>query len=144
MSEKKKTIAKIQAFIKTKPEKTFHQFLRYLVAGGAATTVDFFLLFVLYHFLHINYFIAAAIGYSCGILTNFTINVLFVFESAGRLKKEFIIFVSVGAIGLLWTELILLIFSDKLHTPVMLAKLIAIIFVLNWNFFMRKKLVFRK
>ena len=144
MPEKKITIAKIRAFIKTKPEKTFHQFLRYLVAGGVATGVDVSVLFILYQFLHINYLIAAAISYSCGILTNFTINVLFVFESTGRLKKEFIIFVSVGAIGLIWTEIILWALSDRLSLPVMLAKLVAIIFVLNWNFFMRKKLVFRK
>ena len=144
MPEKKITVAKIRAFIKTKPEKTFHQFLRYLVAGGVATGVDVSVLFILYQFLHINYLIAAAISYACGILTNFTINVLFVFESTGRLKKEFIIFVSVGAIGLIWTEIILWALSDKLSLPVMLAKLVAIIFVLNWNFFMRKKLVFGK
>ncbi|MFZ2226237.1 MAG: GtrA family protein [Candidatus Moraniibacteriota bacterium] len=144
MSEKKITIARIRKFIKTKPEKTFHQFLRYLVAGGMATGVDLSVLFVLYQLLHINYLVAAAISYACGILTNFTVNVLFVFESTGRIKKEFIIFVSVGAIGLLWTELILWTLSDKLHIPVMLAKLVAILFVLNWNFFMRKKLVFGK
>ena len=144
MPEKKITVAKIREFIKNKPEKTFHQFLRYLVAGGMATGVDVSILFVLYQFLHVNYLIAAAISYACGILTNFTVNVLFVFESTGRIKKEFIIFASVGAIGLLWTELILWTLSDKLNLPVMLAKLVAIIFVLNWNFFMRKKLVFGK
>jgi len=84
------------------------------------------------------------VSYCCGILTNFTINVLFVFESTGKIKKEFVIFVSVGAIGLLWTELILWSLSDKLGIPVMLAKIVAVIFVLFWNFFMRKKLVFRK
>ena len=137
-------IENIKAFIKKKPEKTFHQFLRYLVAGGTATVVDMSVLFVLYQFLHLNYLIAAAIGYACGIMTNFTINVLFVFESTGRIKKEFVIFVSVGAVGLLWTELILWSLAEKLAFPVMLAKVVAIIFVLFWNFFMRKKLVFRK
>jgi putative flippase GtrA len=98
----------------------------------------------LYQIFGINYLVAAAIGYSCGILTNFTINILFVFESSGRVKKEFVIFASVGAIGLLWTELILWSLSDKLGIPVMLAKIVAVVFVLFWNFFMRKKLVFKK
>jgi len=137
-------IAKLKAFIKKKPEKTLHQFLRYLVAGGTATMVDLSVLFVLYQFLHVNYLIAGALGYFCGIMTNFTVNVLFVFESTGRMKKEFIIFASVGAVGLLWTELILWTFSEKFHFPVIVAKLVAVIFVLFWNFFMRKKLVFRK
>ncbi|HAT73396.1 MAG: GtrA family protein [Candidatus Moranbacteria bacterium GW2011_GWF2_36_839] len=137
-------IEDIKNFLKKKPEKTFHQFLRYLVAGGTATLVDLSVLFALYQFLHINHLVAAAVSYCCGILTNFTINVLFVFESSGRIKKEFIIFASVGAIGLLWTEFILWSLSDKLGLPVMLAKIIAVIFVLFWNFFMRKKLVFRK
>ena len=144
MPEKKITVAKLHKFIKTKPEKTFHQFLRYLVAGGMATGVDVFTLLILYQFLHINHFIAAAISYFCGILTNFTINVLFVFESTGHIKKEFIIFFSIGVVGLIWTEIILWTFSDKLGLPVMVAKLIAIAFVLNWNFFMRKKIAFNK
>jgi len=140
----KMRVENIKEFIKKKPEKTFYQFLRYLVAGGTATLVDLSVLFVLYQFLHINHLIAAAVSYCCGILTNFTINVLFVFESTGKIKKEFVIFASVGAIGLLWTELILWSLSDKLGIPVMLAKMVAVIFVLFWNFFMRKKLVFRK
>jgi len=134
----------IKSFIRKKPEKTLHQFIRYLFAGGTATVVDISVLFVLYQFLHINYLIAAAIAYCCGILTNFTINVIFVFESTGRIKKEFIIFASVGAVGLLWTEFILWLLSDKLDIPVMLAKIVTVIFVLFWNFFMRKKLVFKK
>jgi len=140
----KMRVENIKEFIKKEPEKTFYQFLRYLVAGGTATLVDLSVLFVLYQFLHINHLIAAAVSYCCGILTNFTINVLFVFESTGKIKKEFVIFASVGAIGLLWTELILWSLSDKLGIPVMLAKMVAVIFVLFWNFFMRKKLVFRK
>lgn len=144
MFQDKLTIAKIRKFIRKKPEKTLHQFLRYLVAGGTATAVDVSILFVLYQFLHINYLVAAAISFSCGILTNFTVNVLFVFESGGRIKKEFLIFASVGLAGLLWTELILWSLSEKLDFPVMLAKLVAVAFVLNWNFFMRKYLVFRK
>jgi putative flippase GtrA len=118
--------------------------MRYLVAGGTATLVDLSVLFVLYQIFHVNHLVAAAISFSCGILTNFTINVLFVFESSGRLKKEFLLFASVGMGGLVWTEIILWSFSNKLGLPVMLAKLFAIVFVLFWNFFMRKFLVFKK
>lgn len=138
------------------PHKYFHklivektnsgllQFFRYLVAGGTATLADMTILFVLYHLLGVNYLIAAALGFIVGVTTNYTINIAIVFESTGKKKKEFSLFAIIGIGGLLWTELILWALVGNLHFPVMLAKAIAVVLVLNWNFFMRKKFVFKK
>lgn len=120
------------------------QFFRYLIAGGTASLIDIMILFVLYKTLGINYLIAAALGFLFGVATNYTINTLIVFESGGKKKTEFSIFALIGIGGLLWTELILWIFVDNFGVPVMISKLIAIVLVLNWNFFMRKKFVFKK
>lgn len=144
MSIIKLAVKHYQEIFIQKSDKGIHQFVRYLIAGGTSTLVDISILFVLYQFFHINHLIAAAIAYCCGIITNFTINVFFVFGSNGRIKKEFAVFVSVGAVGLLWTELIIWLLSNKFTLPVMLAKIVAVVFVLFWNFFMRKKFVFAK
>lgn len=144
MLTKKQLVEYFHHFFVKKTDKGFIQFFRYLISGGTATTVDISVLFILYHIFGINHFIAAAISYCCGILTNFTINVLYVFESSGRIKREFVVFASVGAVGLLWTEFFLWSLSNKLGLPVMLAKMVAVVFVLFWNFFMRKKFVFGK
>ncbi|MDQ1284068.1 MAG: hypothetical protein QG620_416 [Patescibacteria group bacterium] len=144
MPARELAIKHFKKLVSEKTDKASLQFFRYLIAGGTATLVDLAVLFVLYHLLHINYLAAAALGFLFGVITNFTINIAIVFESQGKMKKEFLLFAAVGLGGLLWTELILWVLSGKFHLPVMAAKLVAVVLVLNWNFFMRKKFVFGK
>src|SRR3989339_1020469 len=142
MATRELAIKYFKKLILEKTDGGFLQFFRYLIAGGTATLVDLAVLFVLYHLFHINYLVSAAFGFLFGITTNFTINILLVFESQGKIKKEFLLFAAVGVGGLLWTELILWILVGNFRLSVMAAKLIAVVLVLNWNFFMRKKFVF--
>ncbi|MDP1883966.1 MAG: GtrA family protein [Candidatus Moranbacteria bacterium] len=125
-----------------KVPKSVQQFVRYLFAGGTATVADMTSLFLLTHFLHINYLVAAAIGFVIGVTTNYLMNIALVFESTGKIKREFSLFAMVGIGGLLWTELILWILVDKFGIYLMVSKAVAVVLVLNWNFFMRKKFVF--
>lgn len=125
-----------------KINKGLLQFFRYLICGGIATVTDVSLLFVLTHFLHIYYLIAAAGSFLTGTTVNYSLNVVLVFRSSGKIKREFPLFALIGVGGLVWTEIIMWILVDKLNFYVMLAKGGAIIFVLMWNFFMRKKFVF--
>jgi putative flippase GtrA len=125
-----------------KVNKSLLQYFRYLICGGIATVTDVGLLFVLTHFLHLNYLIVAAVSFLCGITVNYTLNTILVFQSSGKIKKEFPVFAMIGLGGLAWTELILWFLVDKLNIYVMFAKMVAIVLVLQWNFFMRKKFVF--
>lgn len=134
----------VEKILMRRVNKGLLQFFRYLLCGAAATFTDIVILFILTHFLHVNYLIAAACGFLTGIVVNYTLNTILVFKSSGEVKKEFPIFALIGIGGLLWTETILWILVDKLDVYVMIAKAIAIVLVLNWNFFMRKKFVFSK
>lgn len=118
------------------------QFFRYLICGGTSTLVDLVMLYSLTHFIDVHHLIAAPIAYVTGTVTNYTLNTLLVFKSSGNIKKELPLFAIIGIGGLLWTELILWIFVDIFGTYIMVAKIIAVVLVLNWNFFMRKKFVF--
>jgi putative flippase GtrA len=118
------------------------QYFRYLMCGAVATVTDVGILFVLTHFLRLNYLIVAAVSFVCGIAVNYTLNTILVFQSSGKIKKEFPVFAMIGLGGLAWTELILWVLVDKLNVYVMIAKALAIVIVLQWNFFMRKKFVF--
>jgi len=125
-----------------KVHKDIHQFIRYLFAGGTATVADMTSLFILNNFFHINHLVAAAIGFTIGVITNYSMNIALVFKSTGKIKKEFSLFVIIGLGGLLWTELILWILVDNFGLYLMFAKVVAVGLVLFWNFFMRKKFVF--
>ncbi|MDP1833417.1 MAG: GtrA family protein [Candidatus Moranbacteria bacterium] len=132
----------LNKFLAGRVSPGIQQFIRYLFAGGTATVADMASLFLLTHFLHINYLIAAAIGFAIGVTTNYLMNVALVFKSTGKIKREFSLFAMVGIGGLLWTELILWVLVDKFGIYLMISKAVAVVLVLNWNFFMRKKFVF--
>ena len=132
----------VTAVIGKNVKKSFLQFFRYLICGGVATVCDMTVLFTLTYFFSVNHLYAAALAFVVGVATNYYLNTILVFQSSGKFKKEFPLFAMIGIGGLLWTEVILWIFVDKLDLQIMLAKVIAVILVLNWNFFMRKKFVF--
>ena len=129
-------------FLPKKTSEGLRQFFKYLFCGGMATVSDMIVLFALSNFLNINHLIAAAFGFLVGVITNYTLNIALVFESQGKVKKEFTLFAIIGIGGLLWTELILWILVNNLGLYLMLAKIIAVVLVLFWNFFMRKRFVF--
>lgn len=129
-------------FLPKKTPKSVRQFLSYLICGGFATLADMGTLFVLAGVLRFNHLIAAAFAFLVGISTNYSLNTMLVFKSQGKIKKELTIFALVGIGGLLWTELLLWILVDKLKLYFMIAKAMAVVLVLFWNFFMRKKFVF--
>lgn len=131
-----------EPIIGRKINKGFLQFFRYLICGGTSTLCDMTVLFVLTYFLDVTHVIAATISYIIGSVTNYTLNTILVFKSSGKVKKEFSVFVTIGIFGLLWTDLIIWLLADKFMLNVMIAKVVAVILVLNWNFFMRKKFVF--
>ena len=132
----------VEKILGRKVNKSLLQYFRYLMCGGVATFTDIGILFVLTHFLHINYLVVAAASFLCGITVNYILNSFLVFQSSGKIKREFSVFAMIGLGGLAWTELILWVLVDKLNVYVMIAKLVAIVLVLQWNFFMRKRFVF--
>ena len=125
-----------------KTQNTALQFIRYIFVGGFAALIDTGSLYVLYAYLGINHLLAAAVGFVFGLLANYLISIVWVFESTGNVGEEFALFAMIGLGGLAWTELIMWVSVDIAHLPVMAGKLIALILVLIWNFGMRKKLVF--
>lgn len=132
----------IEKILGRKVNKNLLQFFRYLISGGFATLTDASILFVLTHFAGVHYLFAAGFSFLCGISVNYTLNTILVFKSSGKLHREIPLFVMIGLGGLTWTEIIMWVLVGKLKIYVMFAKLVAIILVLFWNFFMRKKFVF--
>jgi len=132
----------VEKILGRKLNKGLLQFIRYLFCGGVATASDISMLFFLNKVLFVNHLIAAAFAFITGVTINYTLNTILVFQSSGKIKKEFPLFAVIGIGGLLWTELILWLLVNKLNFYLIVAKLIAVALVLIWNFFMRKKFVF--
>jgi len=121
------------------------QFFRYIFVGGTASIVDASCFYIVNNIFHLNYLIAQTVGFSFGLIVNYLLSILWVFESKGQPQKEFAIFALVGVGGLLWSYFILWLLISVLDITQfqnMLAKAIAVALVLVWNFTMRKKFAF--
>ncbi len=134
------------------------QFLRSLVVGGIATVVDMAVLTALVEWANVNLILATALGFIAGLIVNFFISSLWVFNKSQVVKNrfiEFIVFGFIGVIGLLINEAIVLFFelylspkeifsfflpSDKYY---ILGKLTATVVAFVWNFAARKMLLYK-
>lgn len=136
----------IKGILITPTTNSFLQFFRYLFVGGIATIVDGGILFILTDFAHIYHLISAAIAFIFGLLANFYLSKLLVFKGSKvnlSLSAEFIGCAVVGTIGLIFTELILILFTDFFAIHYMISKIIATVIVFLWNYVARKKLIYK-
>ena len=133
-----------------KTDNTFIQFFRYLYVGGAATVVDWGSSTLFFHFLFGEKYAVAAntIGFILGLITNFLISTVWVFDESNVKNKlaEFLSFAAIGVVGLLMTVGITALFEAKLadvtHWYQLIAKVISTGVSFFWNFFARKYLLY--
>ena len=120
--------------------------LSYLLASAIALGIDFVSYIGLIRLLGMNYQLAAAVGFSLGLVTIYFLSVKFVFQAraVNNSLAEFLLFTGIGIAGLLLNSLILYMAVDKLHQAYELSKLISAGFVFCFNFSLRKLMLFNK
>lgn len=130
----------------TPTKNSFLQFFRYLFVGGIATVVDWGVLFALTEIFHLYYLISAIFAFVAGLVTNFLLSKLLVFqgsETRTNALMEFLGYALIGVVGLGMTELIMFVFTDCMMLYYMLSKAIATMIVLAWNYLARKFLLYK-
>lgn len=122
------------------------QSLKYLFASGVAFLIDYLLLLILDNILPVaSMEIGAAIAWVCSSLTNFFLNRNFVFRASTPLRVALPEYYGLAtAVFLLKTYGILELFTRVLHIPLMIAKPIAEAVFFVSNYFIQKKLIFKK
>ncbi len=133
----------IRNLFKTPTNNTFIQFFRYVFVGGVAFVADALTLFIL-EFIGIHYLIAAVFAFIAGLVCNFLLSKLLVFQqSKTNVKIEFLIYGVIGLVGLGITELFMYLLTDVAGFYFMLSKIIVAIVVLIWNFIARKLILYK-
>lgn len=131
--------------------------IRFALVGAVATVFDYAVLLSLYELLHISQWISVAAGYGVGLLVCYVLSIVWVFpyRSISNKRWEFALFMIIGVIGLVLTELAveaalrIMPFMPQLTAHlsasmrISAAKLIAIIVVFFFNFWARKATMFR-
>ncbi|WP_040197998.1 GtrA family protein [Candidatus Soleaferrea massiliensis] len=136
---------------KTNLKDLFYEFCRYLLVGGLATLIDFGVLFVCHEYLikadGIGLYISTALGFTAGLIFNYIMSLVFVFrkqKDKGKGLKAFLIFLFVGMVGLVLTELGMWLGVNLLHFNYLLVKVFVTGAVLLWNYLGRKILIFER
>lgn len=126
-------------------EDTVIQFFRYIFVGGIAFVVDAGTLFLLEK-TGLNYLLCAAIGFVVGLAVNFSLSKKFIFTKKSRVKDskaEFLVYMFIGIGGLIITEILMYIFTDKLGLYFMISKILVTTLTLVWNYSARKIILYK-
>lgn len=126
--------------------------LRFAVVGGANTAIDFAVLFAL-TFAGVDKIVANYASTSVALIFSFFANKSFTFkDKSGNAKKQFILFLIITLAGLWILQPIIIWISTSTLAPyisneavnLFVAKLIATVASLIWNYLLYSRLVFKK
>ncbi len=143
-------VSAMMAALRRQP-RTVRQFIKFGVVGAIGFAVDFSTLFVLKEFLGFNLYVANTISFSAAVCSNFLWNSIWTFRGAfqGRKRYRFVPFALVSAIGLVINQAILYTAHeftglDSYQYGYLVAKVVATIVVMIWNFIANKYWTFRE
>jgi putative flippase GtrA len=137
----------MEALLKKHAEK-----IRFLFVGGGLTALDFALLFLL-TFAGIDKIVANYFSTGLSMIVSFFVNKQFTFKNkTGNTKKQFSLFIIVTIIGLWVIQPLIIWISTSTLAPhlnneainLFIAKLIATVASLTWNYLLYSRLVFKK
>ncbi|MGO2695954.1 MAG: GtrA family protein [Bavariicoccus seileri] len=123
-------------------KKLIEQLMKFGVVGVIASLIDFGVLYVLTEYLGINYLVSSTISFLASVIFNYILSVKWVFVTAKTNKtKELLLFTVLSAVGLVINNLLMWVFVEKAGVYYMLAKVIATVVVMLYNFISRKILI---
>jgi len=120
------------------------RFVKFGFASGIATLLDLFLLWVFVEFIGIYYLVSAIIAFLGGSSLNYGINKVWAFRGSkvGNVRG-LMSFIIIGWIGLVWTILLMALFVEFGGIHYLIARLLAAVLVLGWNYGMNSIVTFR-
>ena len=94
------------------------QIFKFLIVGGIATIIDWFVYYILYNFLGVNPLVANVVSFVVSVIYNYIASVKWIFnvDKEKSKKRIFIEFIVLSTIGLAITEVLLYLFiSISMH-----------------------------
>lgn len=126
--------------VKPKTENLLIQIFKFGIVGVIATIIDFAFLYLFREAFHFPVLLANTLSFCISVIYNYMASVKWVFDvnKEKDARKQFIIFIIFSVIGLLLNDLIMWISTDILSIYYLLAKIIATLIVMVFNFITRK------
>lgn len=126
--------------VKPKTENLLIQIFKFGIVGVIATIIDFAFLYLFREAFHFPILLANTLSFCISVIYNYIASVKWVFDvnKEKDARKQFIIFIIFSVIGLLLNDLIMWISTDILSIYYLLAKIVATLIVMVFNFITRK------
>lgn len=121
-------------------KKLLNQILKFGVVGGLAFIIDYGILIFLTEVFHINYLISTTISFIVSVIFNYIMSLFWVFDVDENKNRTtvFSVFIILSVIGLLLNDLFMWVFVDGMSIHYLIAKIIATLLVMIYNFITRK------
>ena len=117
------------------------KFVKFCIVGFSGLIIDFGITYVLKEKAQINRFVANSIGFTSAVVNNYIFNKVWTFSDTNpEIVEQFTKFFLISMGGLVINNLIIYLLEKRVNFY--LAKLIAIIVVVIWNFIMNYKYSF--
>ncbi len=121
------------------------EMLRFAVAGGVGFIIDYGCMVLLVKTLSLHYLLATALAFLLSVIVNYIMCAYWVFQGADTKNRGVQAgFILTSLIGLGLNEVFMLLFVDALHIHYAVAKLIAVVLVMIWNYVSKRKVLVKK
>lgn len=134
--------------------KSFHlfktsiewRFVRYIIVGGISAALELATLILLVEVFGMPYLRGNIVAFSLIVILNYILSRKWVFQSSGETKKriEFPVFMFFVGCGFIINQSGLWFFASILGMHYEIAKIVSIIFVVIWNYFTRRNIIFKR
>jgi putative flippase GtrA len=119
---------------------------KYMLASVLAFAIDFAVLVSLTEFARLNYLVAAACGFTAGLVVTYAASVTLVFQER-RLSSpglQFVVFAAIGLVGLALTEVLMALIVGRGGINYAVAKLLVAGVSFAFNFAARRLILFTR
>jgi putative flippase GtrA len=120
----------------------FGESFRYLLVGGSTALLELLLFQALFSFTALSAAVANVIAVLVATLTNFLLNRSFTFKSTSNPFKSMVLYALLFAFNVTFSSSVIQLIVDAGGIS-WVAKLITMVCIVSWNFFLFKKVVFK-
>ncbi len=123
--------------------RSLQQLVRYLVTGVGSFLFEYALFYVFLRWLGLYELVANSVAIFLAFCLNFTINRIWSFESKEPLLKQLLLYISLFAFNMLFSNGFIFAASSWLSISPLISKVLAMCLIVCWNFIIYKKVIFR-
>lgn len=121
------------------------EFIRYFAASLVALCVDTGSLAFMTSILDVPYLVSGAVAFFLGLVVIYIFSIYWVFKRRDVHSKalEFGVFLVIGIVGFFINEGVLWLLTGYFGVFYLISKVASVFIVFTWNFFARKRFLFR-